>query len=83
VDDRRVTKHRRTLNERRSQTPENASRTDKGPAGRPTERARKPRVSEDLMRLACLWQAGALSDAEFEAAKARVLATYWRTQSSA
>ncbi len=35
------------------------------------------------MRLACLWQAGALSDAEFEAAKARVLATYWRTQSSA
>jgi hypothetical protein len=78
VDDRRVAKHRRTLNERRSQTPENAA-----PAARSAGKARKPRVSEDLMRLACLWQAGALSDAEFEAAKARVLATYWRTQSSA
>ena len=78
-----MTKHRRTLNERRSQTPENASRTDKAPAGRSAGKAHKPRVSEDLMRLACLWQAGALTDAEFEAAKARVLATYWRTQSSA
>ena len=83
MDDRRVTKHRRTLNERRSQTPENTSRTDTAPAARSAGKARTPRVSEDLMRLACLWQAGALSDAEFEAAKARVLATYWRTQSSA
>jgi hypothetical protein len=83
VDDRRVAKHRRTLNERRSKTPEHPSRSDKGPAARSAEKARKPRVSEDLMRLACLWQAGALSDAEFEAAKARVLATYWRHQSSA
>ena len=82
MDDRRVAKHRRTLNERRSSAPDEAPRSSDAPIARPAK-PRKPRVSEDLMRLACLWQAGALSDAEFEAAKARVLATYWRTQSSA
>jgi hypothetical protein len=78
VDDRRVSKHRPTLNERRSSAPEKPSRARKTPPA--PEEGRKPRVSEDLMRLACLWQAGALSDAEFEVAKARVLAAYWNTQ---
>jgi hypothetical protein len=83
VDERRVTKHRRTLNERRGSASEDTTRGRKTPAARSARGSRKSRVSEDLMRLACLWQAGALSDAEFEAAKARVLATYWGNQTSA
>jgi hypothetical protein len=83
VHDRRVAKHRPTLNERRSSGAEQTSRTVQTSGRRPTAEPEKPRVSEDLIRLACLWQAGALSDAEFEAAKARVLAAYWRHQSSA
>jgi hypothetical protein len=79
VDDRRVAKHRRTLNERRSSASEDTSPVSACPAEKP----RKHRVSEDLIRLACLWQAGALSDAEFETAKARILATYWDHQSTA
>ncbi len=75
-----MAKHRRTLNERRSSGPENGSWTDTAATSRAAEKPRTSRVSEDLMRLACLWQAGALSDAEFETAKARVLATYWGTQ---
>ena len=79
-----MAKHRRTLNERRSSAAsEDASRVGKTAPACPAEKPRKPRVSEDLMRLACLWQAGALSDAEFETAKARILATYWDHQSSA
>ncbi len=87
MDDRRVTKHRRTLNERRGSSGEAA--TSVPDAGRTSvssslavEKPRLPRVSEDLIRLACLWQAGALSDSEFEAAKAKVLASYWGTRSA-
>jgi hypothetical protein len=80
VNERRVAKHRPTLNERRSSASDEVARTDEAPAAPSAEQLRRPRVSEDLIRLACLWQAGALSDAEFEAAKARVLATYWSTQ---
>ncbi len=83
VPERRVAKHRPTLNERRSSAPEPTSRAAEAPAARPTETRRRARVSEELIRLACLWQAGALSDAEFETAKAKVLASYWSTQSPA
>ncbi|HXW38758.1 MAG TPA: hypothetical protein VEJ44_03605 [Acidimicrobiales bacterium] len=83
MHDRRVAKHRPTLNERRSSMAEQTPRAGQTPGRRPAGEPEKPRISEDLIRLACLWQAGALSDAEFEAAKARVLATYWSTQQSA
>ena len=78
-----MAKHRPTLTERRSSAPDESSCVGEASATRAAEKPRKPRVSEDLIRLACLWQAGALSDAEFEAAKARVLAAYWRNQSPA
>ncbi len=83
VRDRRVGKHRQTLNERRTSVPDETSRAGDAPAARPAEKPTGARVSEDLIRLACLWQAGALSDDEFEVAKARILATYWSTQKPA
>jgi hypothetical protein len=42
---------------------------------RPTP-ARNTGLSDELIRLACLCQAGVLTTAEFEAAKARTLAQY-------
>jgi hypothetical protein len=33
-----------------------------------------PQVSEELIRLACLCQAGVITDAEFDQAKSRMLA---------
>jgi Short C-terminal domain len=45
---------------------------------RPTP-ARKTGLSDELIRLAHLCQAGILTRAEFEAAKARTLAEYWIT----
>jgi hypothetical protein len=74
VCDRRVAKNtRKTLNDRRrssgtvswvpSPTP-----SDPGSAEDP------PQVSEELIRLACLCQAGVITDSEFDRAKARMLA---------
>jgi hypothetical protein len=74
VCDRRVAKNtRKTLNDRRRSSGTVAwvpspTRTDPAPADDP------PQVSEELIRLACLCQAGVITDSEFDQAKARMLA---------
>jgi hypothetical protein len=79
VCERRVAKStRKTLNERRvsgNGSPRPQAKTLGAAPTRPTP-ARKTGLSDELIRLACLCQAGILTRAEFEAAKARTLAQY-------
>lgn len=73
--DRRVTKNpRKTLNERRSDGARSAPRQAVPPRA-PTNG--KVRISDELVRLACLCQAGILSDDEFASVKSRLLDQYW------
>jgi hypothetical protein len=83
VQERRVSKSsRKTLNDRRvagtgSSRPESAH-GEPAPATTTagTRTTAKAGLSEELVRLACLCQAGVLTDAEFEAAKARTIDQY-------
>jgi hypothetical protein len=74
VCDRRVAKNtRKTLNDRRRSSgtvPWVPTPTGSDPVA--TEGP--PQVSEELIRLACLCQAGIITDSEFDQAKTRMLA---------
>jgi hypothetical protein len=74
VCDRRVAKNtRKTLNDRRRSSGTVAwVPSPTGPD--PVASEHPPQVSEELIRLACLCQAGVITDAEFDQAKARMLA---------
>jgi hypothetical protein len=78
VCERRVAKStRKTLNDRRV-AGTRAAHAESAPrvTSARTEPAGRVRLSEELVRLACLCQAGVLTVTEFEAAKARALDQY-------
>ncbi len=84
VIDRRMKKDtRRTLNDRRangSSAPLVPDLPGRRPSGPPT--VHDVRISEELVRLACLCQAGVLTDGEFAELKARLLEEYWADSTS-
>jgi hypothetical protein len=74
VCDRRVAKNtRKTLNDRRRSSGTVSWVPSPTPSD-PVAAEDSPQVSEELIRLACLCQAGVITDSEFDRAKARMLA---------
>jgi hypothetical protein len=74
VCDRRVAKNtRKTLNDRRRSSG-TVPWVPSPPGSDPAAAEGTPQVSEELIRLACLCQAGIITDSEFDQAKTRMLA---------